>query len=98
MINTNPFTELAEALAELNRKIEFLANEHPRQPEYINIDQAGQVLNLSKSTIYKKTMKGELPFYKHGKKLMFSRNELQKFIQKHKHQEPVFQGVTIERG
>jgi excisionase family DNA binding protein len=94
---TNPFLELSETLAEINRKLEALASEQTRQPDFIGIDQASRILNLSKSTIYKRTMTGKLPFYKHGKKLMFSGIELQNFIKKHKHQEPAIQGVMIER-
>jgi excisionase family DNA binding protein len=97
MTNYNPFTELSETLAEINRKLTHLASDQPRQPDFIGIDQASELLNLSKSTIYKRTMTGGLPFYKHGKKLMFSRSELQDFIKQHKHQEPEIQGVTIEK-
>jgi excisionase family DNA binding protein len=93
----NPFLELSESLAEINRKLAHISTGQPQQPDYIGIDQASELLNLSKSTIYKRTMNSQLPFYKHGKKLMFSRLELQDFIKQHKHQEPEIQGVTMER-
>ncbi len=93
---TNPFTELSEKLAEINRKLEYLASDQPQQPDFISIDQASELLNLSKSTIYKRTMTGSIPFYKHGKKLMFSRLELQEYIRKHRHQQTGIQGITIE--
>jgi excisionase family DNA binding protein len=93
---TNPFSEIAETLAEIQRRIDHLATTDQRQPEFINIDQACQLLNLSKSTVYKRTMNNELPFYKNGKKLLFKRSELIAFITKHKAIQPAPQGITIE--
>lgn len=93
---TNPFTELSEKLAEIDRKLEYLASNQPQQPDFISIDQASKLLHLSKSTIYKRTMTGSIPFYKHGKKLMFSRLELKSYIRKHRQQQTGIQGITIE--
>lgn len=93
---TNPFLELSESLAEINRKLAHLASDQPRQPDFIGIDQASELLNLSKSAIYKRTMAGTLPFYKMGKKLIFRRSELLETIQNHKHKPAPQRGVMIE--
>ena len=48
---------------------------------FININQAAEFLGISKSTIYKMTMKRELPFYQPtGGKLYFKEEELLTFI------------------
>lgn len=94
---TNPFSELADTLAEIQRRIDYLANNEQKQPEFITIDQASELLNLSKSTIYKRTMNNELPFYKHGKKLIFRRLELIEYITKHRFKTPATTGIMIER-
>jgi len=82
---TNPFTELSEKLAEINNNLDKLIKVvGPPPPDFISIDQASELLNLSKSTIYKRTMTGSIPFYKYRKKLKFSRLELIKWIMDHK--------------
>lgn len=93
---TNPFLQLETSLAEIRQKLDYLASE-PKQTEFITVDQACQLLNISKSTIYKKTMNSEIPFYKHGKKLIFKRIELINYISQYKNIKPTFKGVTIER-
>jgi excisionase family DNA binding protein len=94
-MTNNPFLDLQTQLTEIQRKLESLgASEH--QPEYLNIDQASELLNLSKSAIYKRTMAGTLPFYKMGKKLIFKRSELLETIQNHKHKPAPQRGVLIE--
>jgi excisionase family DNA binding protein len=48
--------------------------------QFINIEQASSLLNLSKSTIYKKTMLNTIPFYKCGRKLLFVPDELIAYV------------------
>ena len=47
--------------------------------ELLNMQQASEYLNLSKSSIYKLTMKREIPHFKRGK-LYFKRSELQAWM------------------
>jgi excisionase family DNA binding protein len=49
--------------------------------DFLDIQEAGELLNLAKSTIYSKVSKGELPVMKRGKKLYFSKAELISFIE-----------------
>jgi excisionase family DNA binding protein len=49
--------------------------------DFLNIQEAGELLNLAKATIYTKVSKGELPVMKRGKKLYFSKAELISFIE-----------------
>jgi len=51
-----------------------------QQPKFITIDEACKILNLSKSTIYKRSRDKSLPIYRCGKKLLFDRDELQRMI------------------
>jgi DNA-binding MurR/RpiR family transcriptional regulator len=60
---TNPFAQLETSLEEIRLKLDYLASE-PKQAEFLTVQQACQLLNISKSTIYKRTMNSEIPFYK----------------------------------
>ncbi len=48
--------------------------------DLLNVQEASQILNLSVSTIYSKVCRKELPSFKRGKKLFFSRIELTAFV------------------
>ena len=48
--------------------------------EYVNIDEAAKILSLSKQTIYGLTHRMEIPHCKRGKRLYFSRVELNAWI------------------
>lgn len=50
------------------------------QDEILNIDQACQLLNLAKQTVYSLTSQRKLPFFKRSKKLYFRRSELMQWI------------------
>lgn len=52
------------------------------QPEeLINIEEACRILGLAKSTVYAMTQTHKIPFYQPGKKLMFKRSELIKWME-----------------
>lgn len=56
-------------------------NAHTEEPdENLLIDAAGQVVHLSIPTMYAKVRNREIPFYKKGKRLYFSKRELQEWI------------------
>lgn len=49
----------------------------------INLDQACDLLNLKKPTIYKKVCSRQIPFIKIGGKLLFSLEKLEEWIKDH---------------
>jgi len=53
--------------------------------EFLSAEQAASFLKLKLGTIYSKVEKGELPFYRIGKrKLLFSQKELEQHVLKRK--------------
>ena len=57
-------------------KLENMSN------KFINAEQASELLNLSKSTIYKMTMAKTIPFYKPRRRLLFCPDELIEYVKK----------------
>lgn len=57
----------------------------------LGVDEAAAVLKCSKGTIYQWTCHGIIPFYKRGKKLYFSRTELEAWAL-----DPNFRSQTTE--
>lgn len=53
----------------------------PEQSERIGMAEAMKMTGLKESAIYKRTMKGEIPFQKFGKRLVFSRKQLNEWIE-----------------
>lgn len=49
---------------------------------YLNIEQATELLGISKVTLYRRTSKRTIPFYKKGKKVYFKRTELEAWMEK----------------
>lgn len=48
----------------------------PTENDWLNADEAAALINLAKATLYGLVHRQEIPHYKKGKKLMFSRAEL----------------------
>lgn len=80
------FESLPQVVQELNAKIDniTLLLQFPKpdvkQSDLLTIQEAATFLNLSKSTLYNKANKSELPYMKKGKRLYFSRSELIDYI------------------
>ena len=55
------------------------------QDEILNANQAAKLLNIAKPTLYSKTSKQEIPFFKRGKKLLFRKSELIQWIENGKY-------------
>jgi len=93
----NPFLQISDQLEAISNQ---LANQKPKQAdEWLNADQAAEFLMLKKSTIYKKVHEKSVPYYKIGKNLKFSRNELTAFIKGGKVEQsmkPNNNGVYVE--
>jgi excisionase family DNA binding protein len=48
---------------------------------YADLSEAAELLNLSKSFLYKNTMNKTIPFRKVGRKLLFDRAELKAWVE-----------------
>lgn len=64
---------------------------------YLKLKEAAEYLRVSKSTLYKRTMRRSIPFYRFGGKILFKPDDLDEFI-KRSRMEPDFRqgGVYIE--
>jgi len=75
-------TELTNEISELKRLIvekgEDQSTESPEQ--FLTIQEASQLLNLTVPTLYSKVSRRELPVMKRGKRLYFSKTELIDYI------------------
>jgi excisionase family DNA binding protein len=61
--------------------VKMLINEVLKQDVMFDMDKACKYLGLSKSTLYKLTMNGEIPHYKPtGKKIYFSKIEIDNWV------------------
>jgi len=81
------FDNLPEAISQLLDRVghieELLIRERqpvPPENEILNITDAAAFLRLTKSTIYSKVCRGELPAYKTGRRLYFDKTELTEWI------------------
>jgi len=55
------------------------------EEDFLSAEQAASFLKLKLNTIYSKAEKGDLPFYRSGKrKLLFSKKELEQYVAKRK--------------
>ncbi len=57
-----------------------MAEELITKSRFLSAEEAAEFLNLKLSTIYSKTSKNEIPYYRTGKKLMFDPKELEEWI------------------
>lgn len=73
---------LSEIVSEtLSQHIKTTALSREKLPDKImDVDEVSEITGLKKSVIYKMTHKRELPFKKYGKRLVFSRRELQNWV------------------
>jgi len=74
----NPFEILMEKLNQIENLIKSQNN--AASDNVMNVEQLANYLDLSKSHIYKKTSSKEIPHYKKGKKLYFSKQEINQWI------------------
>lgn len=78
LITGEDLKKLATELYQLSKK----EAEENNQEDILNTRQAAKLLDLSPSTIYGKTHRNEIPFFKQGKKLLFSRTVLLDWLKK----------------
>ena len=78
LITAEDLKKLATELYQLSKK----DAEKNNQEDILNAKQAAKLLDLSPATIYGKTHRNEIPFFKQGKKLLFSRSALLDWLKK----------------
>ncbi len=67
----------------LERIENLLLNSQNSEKEFFNVDELADYLNLSKSTIYKLTHRGEHPYSRpNGKRLYFHKKKIDEWIQR----------------
>jgi excisionase family DNA binding protein len=57
------------------------------EENYLNVAQAAKYLTLAKSTMYQYIHYRVIPYLKIGQRIVFSKNDLDKWIMKHKKKE-----------
>lgn len=75
---------ILEKLAEIELILACKKQEDEKYGEIMEIDDAASFLKFTKSTVYTKVSRGELPAYKSGKRLIFNKAELLEHMQLHK--------------
>jgi excisionase family DNA binding protein len=78
-LNTDEFRDLIKEVIREILKEERLASEN--NTTLLNIQEAAALLNLAVTTIYEKTSERSIPYYKHGKKIMFKKSELLAWVE-----------------
>lgn len=82
----NPFAPLFEKLENieqgLNGIYQVLEQKNgSRKDEFLNIQELSELIEESVPSIYTRTSQRTIPYYKKGKKLLFKRSEIIKWIE-----------------
>lgn len=79
----NPFDAIMERLDKIEERLRGIENRltfafapKPEPNDRMNVQEACELLNRTKSWIFKKTMNREIPFKKFGSHVVFSRHDL----------------------
>lgn len=86
----NPFELIDERLERIENLLLNLLGEKPvihtvsATKDMMNTTELAEYLSMSKTSIYKLTMKREIPFSKPGKKILFMKKEIDEWILKHR--------------
>lgn len=91
-MNKLSFDRLPEAVHQLQSKLDNIerlleersSNSKADKDRLLSVEEAAQFLQLSVSTIYQKTSKGELPYMKRSKRLYFSKSDLIAYLKEGK--------------
>ena len=73
-------TAIKNCLRESIEEIKKIPSPEPL-PDRCMLDAACKITGLSKAQMYKDTMRGTIPHQKYGKRLVFSRQKLQQWIE-----------------
>ena len=86
-ISFDTLPDAVQALSEKLSRIEqmlILQTNQEEQEEFIDAQAAAKFLKLTLSTIYTKVHKKQLPYYKQGKRLYFSKQDLREYLERGK--------------
>jgi excisionase family DNA binding protein len=77
----NPFVSIIERLEDLDSKLSRLLQAQEihslhKSDELMNISEVAKFLDESVQSIYSRTSRRTIPFYKKGKKLLFKKTEI----------------------
>ena len=86
------FEDLPELTSQLLERIERLQElilaqlniKRNEVPDYLDVNEACEFLKISKSTLYNKCSKGEIPRIKAHKRLLFKRSDLIDLLNEHR--------------
>ena len=53
---------------------------------YMNLNELSEYINLSNSSIYKRTHLRTIPFIKTGRKLLFKKESIDEWLEQHAHE------------
>jgi excisionase family DNA binding protein len=73
-------TQLFDKLENIERLLLSKGEQQPETDKLLNIQEAGQLINLTVPTIYGLVSRSEIPVCKKGKRLYFSKQELTEWI------------------
>ncbi len=83
----NPFQVITNDLSEIKSLIENLYRQSPNptpEEDLTDVNGAAKILNIAKASVYNKASKKEIPYFKRGKKLYFSKKNLLDWIKEGK--------------
>ena len=81
----NPFEVISERLDSIEALLEKLQSDkvaaNSEEEKFLNPQEAADFLRDALATLFGRTSKNEIPFYKRGKKLYFKKSELIEWIE-----------------
>ncbi|MBV6647498.1 MAG: helix-turn-helix domain-containing protein [Cyclobacteriaceae bacterium] len=84
----NPFEEIhnqlnriEDLLSNINQRLIQIESSPSTGDAFMDVNEASNFLGDAKATLYGRTSKNEIPFYKRGKKVYFKRSDLIKWIE-----------------
>jgi len=78
--NADIFKKILCMLERIETMVKNISSEKSSEDNLLTVDQTSKLLKLSVSTIYSKVSRKEIPAFKAGKRLYFSRDEIMDWI------------------
>ncbi|WP_052752857.1 helix-turn-helix domain-containing protein [Kordia zhangzhouensis] len=78
------FTSLRNEISELKSLLLHQTTPEKDSEQILTIKECSKLLNLSIPTLYTYTQKNKIPFFKHGRKLMFLKSSIINWIKEGK--------------
>ncbi|MEO9871955.1 helix-turn-helix domain-containing protein [Ekhidna sp.] len=77
----NQLDRIETLLSDIDQRIVKLENNQVENDRFMDINEASEFLGDAKATLYGRTSKNEIQFYKRGKKVYFKKSDLVKWIE-----------------